>query len=81
MRGLGSSLGNIVDSIGAIEYDEETRIAEKYNEMVIPAGGPTDIKENEISDESNAEKADHAPVKGIPPRAAINPTDPGELKK
>jgi hypothetical protein len=45
---------NIVDNIAAIEYVEEAKISEKYNEMVVPAGKAVDLTDSGLQDNEDA---------------------------
>jgi hypothetical protein len=45
---------NIVDNISAIEYVEEAKVSEKYNEMVVPAGRVVDLTDSGLQDNEDA---------------------------
>lgn len=45
---------NIVDNIAAIEYVEEAKISEKYNEMVVPAGKAVNLTDSGLQDNEDA---------------------------
>lgn len=53
--GLSGQLGNNAsDSLEAVEFDAETMIAEKYNEMVAPSGSYNDFEETVLPDNESA---------------------------
>lgn len=61
---------NSVDAIEAIEYDAETRIAEKYDEAVIPAGGSFTYENIEYEDGKITDNSRKSVTTGVDPSAA-----------
>jgi transcriptional regulator with XRE-family HTH domain len=83
--GVLHEFANIIDDVGAIEFDSDTLISKKYDESVRPAGSNDLLKQMEsdsvtddINEESDSPQLSH--VSGTDSIGGLVPEDPLEIK-